>query len=224
LFEFLKRFWTAAVSLAAVAGLYFAAAAKHVLLAFFVVVGVAVLAAGGSIFIHRYREIMKRLRTYPKLLARAGELEAEVESLKMQLKEQREAATLQISEAISEGRQQATGVVMSLMAPIPILTGVESRNGKLVLIAEPDGKPPPLGARYFVESKLTGEIKGAVEVEAYDPARKFLFLGCIEFRVARFWDTLAEASTLDPSPPTGVTLSRYKVPDNTKPSNFQLPG
>lgn len=225
--EFLKRFWAIAVSIAAIVGAYLGTVPLHLVWVFWLACGVAGVVASASQVFPRVIELATRIRNYPILLQRAGTQESEIQQLQQQVNELRLLAEKRWSQGLSEGRKQILGSIQAQAAGPINLTGVAVRQGRLLIIASPEGKQPGVGARYLVEVTLTGDTMGAVEIIGYDEERKTVILECVDARVPVFWERLSDSATLDPTPPQGIDLIPYNVasygPDSIMPISQNLP-
>lgn len=217
--DFLKRFWSIAVSLAGLVGAYLGAVPLHIVWLFWVVVGCSVVIAAITILVPRTIDIATRVRNYPNLLNRSAMLIDENERLKGQLATLQEKSLKMREEGISEGNRQVIGAIVAAGHGPLTLKGVALRQGHLLLIAESNGRGRVLHARYVLESELTGDVMGIVEVIAHDPDRKLITLECVNPMVRDFWDRLAENAVLDSSPPAGFRLVPSSIAQ-TRPSEF----
>jgi len=209
--DYLKRFWAVFVSLAGVVGLYLGAVQVKLTMAFWIVAAISAFAALVSIGGKSLLEALAKLRTYPRLLERAAQLETDVEALssalnasKVELGEAREAG-------IAEGRAQIRGAILSSMTEPPSLTLLGRFQEIFVLIAKYEESRPYPRTRYLVVGSETGEVKGCVEVVHIDDAKKSVFLQCVDAQDSEFWEHLAGRAGYDASPPVGVVLARYET-------------
>lgn len=215
--EFLKRFWGSVVSLAGLFGAYFAVVPLHLVWAFWLVCGAAALIATFSLLGPRSLEIATRIRNYPVLLENVAIATAENDGLQQQLKALKSESEEKWKSGLKEGRKQIIGSMAALRAGPLDLKGVAVSNGRLLVVADTPAKKPLIGARYFVESALTGDIMGVVEVTMYNEIRRSVFLECIDRRDSIFWERLSEAAQLDSRPPEGLQLKPYTVTSREQP-------
>ncbi|MET8370568.1 hypothetical protein ABZU42_12665 [Micromonospora profundi] len=211
--NYLKRFWAVFGSLAGVVGLYLGAVQVKLTVAFWVVVAISAFVALVSIGGKWLFEAHAKLRTYPRLLERAAQLETEVEALSDALdasKDEREAA---LEAGITEGRAQIRGAILSSMTEPPLLTLLGRFQEVFVLIAKYESSRPYPRSRYLVVGSETGEVKGSVEVVHVDDTKKNVFLKCVDAQNSEFWEHLASRQGYDASPPVGVELARYDTSD-----------
>lgn len=221
--EFLKRFWGTAISLAALLGGYLAAVAVHETWVFWTACAGAGVIALGSVLIPRGVAIATKVRNYPALLKRTGLLADEAENLKNQLTELQKLVDDRWEAGRTEGCRQVMGAVLAAVADTPPVEGIALRDGRPLLIARIEGNAPAIGSRFYIESSLTGEVMGVVEVSVRDKARQKLTLACIEETNALFWARLTEAATLNATPPQGFVLRRYNMPILAAPASLSGP-
>lgn len=209
---FLKRFWVAAGSLAALAGGYLAAVPVHLVTIFWVVVAGGATIAAIWVFIPRSIEYITRIRNYEVLLHRVATLEGEKQQLTSQLESVEASADLQHEEGVREGRRQFLGALLASTGGDLTILGLAAREDSVLVVATTNAEiPPQNGARYYVESGLLGDIMGVVEVQVFDKSRDVIILTCVEPRRPEFWKRLSETATLDPSAPPGVILTPYRL-------------
>lgn len=199
--SFWGTFWGFVVALAVVGGMVLAALAIDALWAFFVLLGTAFVLTIGAKVAPLVRKYYGRIRDYPKLSVEVYSLREEIRILRIQAREERRRG-------ISEGQKQVLGAASSSFAKMPILVGVTKRNDQLLLAATALGSPP-VTARYFVQTKLLGEIKGVVQVQSYDGTRNIVFLELVESRVPQFWQQLEASAVLDSALPNDIELAPY---------------
>jgi hypothetical protein len=212
MWKFLKIFWSTAVSLAALVGAYLGAVPLHIVWLFWLVVACSVVVAIFAVLIPRGIEIATRVRGYPKLLNRSAILTDENDRLKAQIRSLQAAATSGWQDGIKEGRWQVLGSITAASYGVLALKGVVMREGQLSLVAEANGSGQVIGARYSLESELTGDIMGVVEARQFDGSRKLIILVCVDPAVMAFWQRLGENALLDSSPPAGFRLIPYRIP------------
>ncbi|MGW5011277.1 hypothetical protein ACWEOR_04045 [Micromonospora chalcea] len=211
--DYLKRFWTVAVSLAGIVGLYLGAVQVDLVPAFWIVMGLSALIAlvwtGGNALI----EMVTRVRNYPRLLERAARLQTEVEALSGAIEANKEESQAATEAALAEGRAQMIGALLSSTAEPPTISVLGKFEGIFVLIAKYEQSRPERQTRFHVVSSETGESKGSVEVVHVDESRRSVFLRCVDPQAPEFWQHLATRADYDASPPIGVELARYDLPD-----------
>ncbi|WP_146167602.1 hypothetical protein [Micromonospora sp. MH33] len=211
--NYLKRFWTVAVSLAGIVGLYLGAAQVKLLLAFWLVIGLSAVIAlfwtGGKTLL----EVLTRVRNYPRLLERAAQLQTEVEALTGAIEATKEESRTAAEAAIAEGRAQMLGAILSSTSEPPAISILGNHKGTFVLIAKYEHSRPEPQARFHVISSETGEVKGSVEVVHVDDSRRSVYLRCVDPQSPEFWQHLRSRVDYDASPPIGVELARYELSD-----------
>ncbi|TFV72512.1 hypothetical protein E4P39_16300 [Blastococcus sp. CT_GayMR19] len=218
MFKILARFWAVLVSLAGVVGLYIAAEVEDLLWAFWVVVAGALAITAATILAPRGFEWTKKVRGYDRLLELSGRLQVEIESLK----ESNRRATLEAeknwSVGMEEGIRQVRGALLAQsLEHVPELVGVQAVNGDVAVLARwPDEHPEILGARYDLEVRTTGAVRGVVEARTYDQQRELVAFVCVGKKSSAFWTRLAERADVDTELPKGLALrpSALPVQDN----------
>src|ERR1700722_13187335 len=109
--NFIKSFWTWAVSLAGIAALYVGAVAIHRTLIFWIVLGSAVVLAGVRPAIRRFVDIAIKVRGYPSLLEQLGVAKAQAENSAEWVKEAASLADSAWQRGVYEGRGQILGAL-----------------------------------------------------------------------------------------------------------------
>lgn len=224
---FLKRFWVAAGSLAALAGGYLAAVPVHLVTVFWVVVAGGAAIAAVSVFVPRSIEYATRIRNYGLLLRRVAALESENQQLGSQLDSLKNTVNSRWEDGTREGRRQFLGAWLASAGGDLTIVGLAAREDGVLVVAKSNEEAPQNGARYYIESGLLGDVMGVVEVRAYDQTRDIIILACVEPRMPEFWKRLSESATFDPSAPPGVILTPYRVDSDsitqTSPSVSVIP-
>ena len=211
--DFLKRFWAVAVSLAGVAGLYLGALQVNLVEVFWVVLAASVLIAIASLGWKPAFRAVDRARNYPKILKRAATLELKVEGLLADLDSKTSEVNRSFQRGLREGRQQIFGLYFSLQAEPPRIELLGDLEGVFVLIAKFEEQAPIIHARFDVTGSATGEKRGAVQVVHVDEEKSYAYLKCVEPISVEFWEHLMQRASFDASPPVGVELTRYSVPE-----------
>ncbi len=213
---FLNRFSAWALALATVGGLYLSALSLNLVAAFWVLMAVAVAVAAIPPLWRKVVDLIMQARRYPQL---EGELAHAREELD-QLKSTAPNVSTRIAEArilgIREGQAQTKGTFLALLSPVPTVTAVVNDDGEVALAGTcTDTKVPKSGARYFVIERITGEVKGVVELRAARAVAAeqayVVILRMIEPRSEAFWKHLAGRVEFDTTPPPGIELRRFGV-------------
>jgi hypothetical protein len=206
--DFLKRFWTVALTLAGIVALYLAALPLDLIWVFWAVVGLSAVVAGVTVVGPALLTLATRIRDYPRLLKTAAVSKVETESLRTQVRGLKSDIATRWEEGVAEGRQQVIGGILATRSDDPPeLTGIDvASDGTLVLVAKLTGSSAPVGARYRVEVRSTGANRGVVEVIGVDNGRGKMTLACMHSAVQAFWDHLADRASFDSSPPSDVEL------------------
>ncbi|MPZ24995.1 MAG: hypothetical protein GEV12_00700 [Micromonosporaceae bacterium] len=215
---FLIRFWSAAVSLAGIAGLYIGAVAIDQAAAFWIVMAIALVVGGGPPVARKTLEWVSRIRTYRSLLARVAQAEISVEELRGSLAAASKEARDKWEAGIKEGYARIRGMLLALEGEPPPLVAIGEADGAVVLIARRlHGNE--VGARYRVVDEYARETKGVVEAHEIDDESGTVLLRCVEALAEPFWRHLLFRAPFDTSPPWGVVLARceYDIGPSTQP-------
>ncbi|WP_328466756.1 hypothetical protein OHA21_47130 [Actinoplanes sp. NBC_00393] len=221
--DFLQRFWTWALSLAGVVGLYLGAAQLHWEPVFFIVVGVALALGAAPIAFKKIVDTATKLRDFSLLEQKASEGEQRVAKLTAELTQAEHRAKEIFLLGLKEGRAQALGALLSQEVPPPEIIGIAESQGQLAIFAnfEPSGIVPQPGTRFLVVGQVADAIKGAVEVVHVDELRQVVHLSCIEDFSPKFWSHLRDRAPYDESAPSKVRLETYEVQDSYFPQLWQ---
>jgi hypothetical protein len=73
-----------------------------------------------------------------------------------------------------------------------------------------EGHPVGVGARFTVQVKATGEVKGAVQAISIVDATRTVYLDCVKKSAPGFWEGLEDRLEVDPTPPAGIALGQYQ--------------
>jgi hypothetical protein len=204
-----SKFGRISAWLAGIAGLYLGARAVNADWVFFAVLAIA----AAIVAIIRFRWIPQAIRAYDPLLKQVAELQEQLEAVKRQLEGASRGRQSDYQAGISEGRAQVWGEIRSYSTDVlPEILAIKDADGTVAFLTPYTSKAgPETGARFFVEDRATGEIKGAVEVSYVDESQGRAELMCVERRVERFWDVLLERASTDSSPPATAHLTFYSV-------------
>jgi len=212
--SFWKTFWLCMGSTGGVVGLYVGCATVGYAWAFWLSLGLSVVIALAWAVGPNFLVWAERIRDYPALLQRAGQLQSDNDELIRTRTTLEAAASDQHLAGVVEGRAQVLGAIKaSAGKDLPKLVATESTSGLVYLLADVSG-PVPLGARYQLESVASGVSRGVVEVTEYDEDKKRVILVCVAPDPPRYWEQLAEKAETDPGPPTGMRLNWNKVTDD----------
>lgn len=222
---FFIRFWTSVVSLAGVVGLYLAADAAKLLIAFWIVVFGGIVAAGARPAWRFIGDFSTRQRNYPRLIERVATLEMANKQL-TQAETEARAATEQLAMAmLHEGRMQVFAWLRGKsIAPIPVISSVKIDDGELVLVAQYAGKMALTPReRFTVAQKDTGEVKGAVMCSRTDQGRNLVYLQLVENAAPAFWDAVRDRAFSEPAPPDMIELVSYRLGVSIPTAGLTLP-
>lgn len=216
--DILKGFWTWALSLAGIVGLYLGAKQLNWVPVFWAVLVAAAILGVFPVAAKRAFEVHSKVQSYPDLLDRVAKAETETEALRSQLLAATAAAEDARQAGILEGRAQVIGSILSEQTDPPRLVGIAEMDDTLILIGECSSDPPSREARFAVIGQVVGERKGAVEVIHVDPLKQTVHLQCVEELNGKFWSHLRERVSYDASPPARVELVPYTV------ASAEIPG
>jgi len=209
--HFLKRFWTLAVSLAGVVGLYLGALAVNLTKVFWIVLAVSVIVAGLPIAFKKIIDIGIRFRNYPALLLQSAKLQEEKEELATSLEESQKLTAKAWSRGLSEGRAQVLGSLLGIDVEIPKIVGIRSGQDDVLLIGQcTSDKMIRIGTRFVVESSF-GDPRGIVEAIEQDEEKSLVFFKRIDNSAPIFWSHLQDRVQFDTSEPVGVQLAQYTL-------------
>lgn len=205
------------MSLAGLVGLYITAMSVHLTWAFWAVVAAAALVSIVTIIGPRILTWAEYIKKYPALLEAAGKHQVENSTLRSDLRASREESESQWSAGIAEGRREFYGGILSQQADkIPDLIGVDlTSEGSPVLIAQWSSESAVLGARFNVEAKNTGALRGIVEAIQIDSDRNVVSLLCIRPTSEKFWSHITQRAEFDTTPPADVELAPSSVGDDS---------
>ncbi len=215
-----KRFWgtlsKAVLALAALVGLYLTAMSVEAVWAFWVVLGLGFLYAFFAVLVPRAYtksvEITNRVTGYSRILELKVALEGEKESLLHEISELRERENAAHQRGLDEGVRQAWGAVASRVVDVPVLRNAIKESEGLVLIANCEESAPQPGARYAVVMRISGAVKGVVEVRKEGHSSRSVHLVCIEASDPRFWLRLADKAELEDDLPRNIQLTPWELP------------
>lgn len=172
--------------LATVGGAYWGAVALDALIAFWILLGIAVLFAltrsALPPIIEKYRNLRKLLRDgseHPRVMRVAAEHQAEVEDLRRQLEEAQTSLDITWAEGILEGRRRVIGEILALTGAELSGMAISVQNNALVCAAwVADGRPmPEMGSLWCLRVRGVGQIKARVRVvDLPQPQRVILAL------------------------------------------------
>lgn len=222
--RFLAMFWGTVVSLAGVVGLYIGAAQIGVLWAFWLTLAISVLVAGGASLGPRAIEVAMRFRNYPTVLARVVDLEKELDEAKEVLQEKTRLSEESYSRGVGDGHREMLGAIKASIAGELAISEVVMEDGRIFIISRfTNRRNLAIGARFNLQNSITGEIKGAVEIEKIREDRGMAYLGCVSVNVPEFWEKLTEHASLESAPPRGLALVPCDIPA-IEPPVFGAPG
>jgi hypothetical protein len=210
--DFLKRFWAVLASLAGIAALYVGAEAIHLVIAFWIVVGLAFLAAGARPALRGAGELAVRIRNYPRLLERVVDAETKVQSFN----DEKTAWASELASAKEEGKRivlaRLRGMILAGNVDPPDIIGIGDDDGSIALIGKYETESKPvIGAWYSVVGTVTRSSKGNVSVSRISDADRTVWMVCVEPVAPEFWHHLSSRVSYDDSPPTNVTLAQYQL-------------
>jgi hypothetical protein len=210
----IRKFGRTSAWLAGIAGLYLGAKALHADWVFFAVLALA----GVIVIIARLSWVPRALRSYGPLLEQVANLQEQARAADEQLKSLSRPLRQNFEAGIAEGRAQVIGAIRSLgVSKLPEIRAIKDVDGIPVIVARDQAQSGlSIGARFFVEDRETGEIKGVVEVTAINHSLNKAELSCVEYTVPRFWDTLLEKAMTDSSPPKSIQLGVYSILDESQ--------
>ena len=206
--KLLKRFWAYFLSLAALVGFYVTVLPTEYAWLFWVVAGVALILAALTTAVPRVLAWLAAIRNYPRLLQTAAQSQTQNEHLRLQLRETGQLLEDRWSEGVDEGRKQVFGGLLAEDAPmLPAIIAISpAEDSPPVLIAKWPRQIDIVGARYRLEARATGNLRGIVEVTAQDETEDLCSLTCVDATNSAFWQHLADRALVDESPPTDTTL------------------
>lgn len=211
--RFLNRFWSAALSLSGLVALYLAALALSLVWVFWAVLGTSAIYAFVRVIAPRGLTYIEKVRNYDSLLEQAARSQTEVQRLHNDLKEVKADLTGQAAIALAEGRKELLGALLAGQASVtPSLLGLDLVGTEVVVIASwtTDGGPA-VGARYAMETKASGSLRGILEIVEVDREAGRARMACIKQVSEPFWLHLQEQAEINSNPPTDVLLSPTKV-------------
>jgi len=221
--KMLRRFVAIFALLAGLAGAALGFDAVKALWIFWTVLGVSALIA--ILFgipkraVDRILDIVQRIRLYGTVLtqlATAQEHEAELEGQLVMLTDHAES---EYNTGLQEGRRQVIGALLASNVPTPPKpTGLSASGDDVLVIADyVPGNEPPVGARFELQVRGTGQVKGVLEVVELNEHEGCAILKCVDPCDPDYWEQLASRATGDFSAPSGVVLSWFHVEE------FDLP-
>jgi hypothetical protein len=224
--DFLKRFWTAVLSVATVLGLFVGALAVHQLWLFWIVLVVGLIAGLAKPILRIAADVITRYRAHGALLLRVAHAEKSLRAATQAIAELRAEAGTEYARGIEDGIARSVGASLARgMTLMPQLTSISVQDGEVALMGRWDSAqlPPVIDSWLSVEVIGTGESKGAVRVIFVDPEARTVKMLCCEKSAPEFWRRLARRAPEDPAPPQGVRLRPYELRpyemDGGKPSN-----
>lgn len=211
----LASFWAYLASLAGVVALYMAADAGDILWAFWLVVAGAVVMTATTVLAPRSVDWSRKVRDYDRLLEAAGRLQDENERLSEMTDRLTISARDNWAAGVQEGYAQFRGALLAQsLGEAPELVGVQVIDDKPALVARWSRMvQAPIGARFDLEVRNTGALRGVVEAYAYDEPRELLTLLCVRPEVPAFWQHLADRAEVETEPPKGLVLRPSSMGD-----------
>lgn len=183
------------------------------------ILAVAVAAAAAALA-PTFIEWIRKIRGYPKLLEKAGDLQAEVQQMETELRLLDEKASSKYLKGLEEGIRQVWGGFLTSADAASSLhaTGIALEDGQLVMYAElnEDVLVRP-GARFLLQSTATGQVKGVMEVRRVQEDARVVLV-CVGQEVPEFWDFLEAQLPGNDSVPKGL---RFLVTAPPIPSDFE---
>ncbi|WP_141693624.1 hypothetical protein [Streptomyces sp. PTY087I2] len=213
--QFWKTLTKATLGLGAVVGLYLTAASVKAAWAFWLVLA---LGSGYSVTVvliprafKRSVEYANRVGNYPKLLQLKVDLEGQKEALLVEIDELRLQKKDEYQRGVSEGVRQAWGAVASRIADTPVLTNAIKESDGLILVATCEGSRPLPGARYLVAMRISGSVKGVVEVRKDKDSSHSIQLVIVQANDEKFWLRVNEKAELEDNLPDNIHLIPYEI-------------
>jgi hypothetical protein len=212
--KLLGLFWASFVSIGGLITAYVQVESIGYGWTFWLALPLAVLATAGLWYAATGVTAIKRMRDYPALEQRYGSLDSDLQAANGRIAELRTQVHSAREAGITEGQQRVFGSVLSINATIPELLAVVDYGGDVALLCRPGEDPPPEGARFFVVSKTSGNVRGVVQVDLHDPDKDLLYLRVVDASVPRFWSTIAERIEYDETLPPDIALKSYKFAEH----------
>lgn len=206
-----RTFVAVLLAFATIVGLYFAAAALRLEMIFWFVVGAALLVSIVVVARKPVRSLVVAWRDYPGQLRKVASLEHRVRQLRNELDVARADIQSAVDDGIAEGHAQARGAFLATISGIPGVIGIAERDGAVNLVGSIPSTGLRMGARYRVVVKLTGQLRGVVQVSELDETRNICFLACVDATNEPFWKALSEQVIADDRPPLGVVLEAFSL-------------
>lgn len=203
--KFIRIFLGVVTFGATVVGAYVGALAVHLLLAFWLVIPIATLAGLGGVLSPKLVDLAVRVRNHPKLLQVVGNLTAENEDLKRSLAASRDKYEL----GIREGRAEVAGILLGIVSEAKLrVESMKLEDDRILLAAALlSGEFPPLGSRYSICVRATGEEKASAVVTAWDEGRRIVWLSGIGTPdTTTFWSRLTNLAIQGSALPEGLEL------------------
>lgn len=204
-----KASWFVFAPLAIVISLFLAAKADHHYWWFWLPIALAILVGLWITLEPSPAEIAKRIRKYPTLLMQITDLEESRNDMALERDYAEEMLKAARDDGIVEGRAQIRGEQLASELAPPTVLSISPLEGSVALVGTAGDPVIPLGARYFVRTMVTDELRGIVEVAAYDEEHTLVYLRCVELTTPEFWQFLLDRVLLDPRPPQGIHLEPY---------------
>lgn len=177
---------------------------------FWVVIWSLALVVAVALLTPRVLEVRKRHKDYPILLKRAATLQEQVDAFNQKNDDTSGALKKARDEGIREGQAQILGEKLASGITPPTVDSIAAFRNSVALVAKAGDPVVPLGARYFVRTDLAGELRGIVEVAAYDENYELAYLQCVEVSTPEFWQVLLDRLLSDSSPPPKTHLEPYR--------------
>ena len=167
-------------------------------------------------------EAVRKIRVYDALLRRVSDAEALVGELRADNAALRSELERAYEDGVDAGRGEVAGTIRAVIGPkiTPIATSVST--GTLTVVGEYDEgtSAAQVGARYEVETVVTGERMGLLQIVNVLTEDRRVHLRPIDGDGgSEYWKALEERAATDPSPPAGVRLvaAKYSLPRAMQP-------
>ncbi len=213
-FPVLRRFALTFVTLSGLAGTAIALAKYHYLWVFWLVLGAAVLLTFGRAALLRANDFITRIRRYPAVLLQVGQLNQQLQQLQASLGAAEKAAEASFESGKEEGRRQYRASLLATedLTP-PTISSITMSGDALVLIGDGhETRLPPVGARFVLSVRGTGETLGVLEVSEIKSESVLMF--CADVVNVEFWNDLELRAQTNFSPPDGVELSVFRLAEH----------
>ncbi|WP_091029925.1 hypothetical protein [Microbacterium oxydans] len=217
----LKKFWILFASAAAVAGLYFGAAALKLEIVFWLIVALCALGAVFWTIVPWFIKVVPKIRNYDKLLQKVGRLQGDLDDARSQAARLDSVAERVWGLGYEAGIDEALGATLGIISPIPVLTQVVTTERGVSFLATTGTPEPRIGARYSIVAAATAEVRGVVEVIRTVAEENRVVLLCVRRSVPAYWEQLEQRAMVDNSVPTGTEIKHLQISrKSVAPSNL----